>query len=74
MTKCIYELSTYNEVIDQLANLNYKEKYQLVNYLIIVGNREKAFEILKGLYKEKLSKNQINQLDFLQLIYHINNI
>lgn len=73
MSKCIYKLSTYNEVIDQLANLNFKEKYQLVNYLIIVGNKEKAFEILKGLYKEKLSKNQINQLDFLQLIYHINN-
>ncbi len=73
MPKCIYKLSTYNEVIDQLANLNFKEKYQLVNYLIIVGNKEKAFEILKGLYKEKLSKNQINQLDFLQLIYHINN-
>ena len=73
MAKCIYELSTYNEAIDKLTNLTFKEKYQLVNYLIIVGNKEKAFEILKGLYKEKLSKKQINQLDFLQLIYHINN-
>ena len=73
MAKCIYELSTYNEVIDKLTNLTFKEKYQLVNYLMIVGNKEKAFEILKGVYKEKLSKKQMNQLDFLQLIYHINN-
>lgn len=73
MPKCIYELSTYNEVIDKITNLNFKEKYQLVNYLIIVGNKEKTFEILRGLYKEKLSRKQINQLDFLQLIYHINN-
>lgn len=73
MRKSIYELLSYNEVIDKLTNLTFKEKYQLVNYLIIVGNKEKAFEILKCLYKEKLSKKQINQLDFLQLIYHINN-
>ena len=73
MTKNIYEFSTYNEIINKFENLNFKEKYQLVNYLIIVGNKEKAFEYLKRTYKEKLSKNQINQLDFLQLIYHINN-
>lgn len=73
MNKNIYELSTYNEVIDRFEKLNFKEKYQLVNYLIIVGNKEKAFEMLKSIYKEKLSQKQINQLDFLQLIYHINN-
>ncbi len=73
MTKNIYELSTYSEIINKFEELNFKEKYQLVNYLIIVGNKEKAFEILKRTYKEKLSKNQINQLDFLQLKYHINN-
>ena len=43
MSKCIYKLSTYNEVIDQLANLNFKEKYQLVNYLIIVGKKRNNY-------------------------------
>ena len=73
MTKKIYELSTYSEIINKFKELNFREKYQLVNYLIIVGNKEKAFDFLKRMYKEKLSKDQINKLDFLQLIYHINN-
>lgn len=73
MTKKIYELSTYSEIINKFEELNFREKYQLVNYLIIVGNKEKAFDFLKRMYKEKLSKDQINKLDFLQLIYHINN-
>lgn len=73
MTKKIYELSTYSEIISKFEELNFREKYQLVNYLIIVGNKEKAFDFLKRMYKEKLSKDQINKLDFLQLIYHINN-
>lgn len=73
MNKKIYELSSHNEIIDEFDKLNFKEKYQLVNYLIIVGNKEKAFEILKRIYKEKLSKKKVEQLDFLQLIYHINN-
>lgn len=73
MTKKIYELSTYSEIINKFEELNFREKYQLVNYLIIVGNKEKAFDFLKRMYKEKLSKVQINKLDFLQLIYHINN-
>ena len=72
MNKKIYELSSHNEIIDKFDKLNFKEKYQLVNYLIIVGNKEKAFEILKRIYKEKLSKRKVEQLDFLQLIYHIN--
>ena len=73
MTKKIYELSTYSEIINKFEELNFREKYQLVNFLIIVGNKEKAFDFLKRMYKEKLSKDQINKLDFLQLIYHINN-
>lgn len=73
MTKKIYELSTYSEIINKFEELNFREKYQLVNYLIIVGNKEKAFDFLKRMYKEKLSKDQNNKLDFLQLIYHINN-
>ena len=73
MTKKIYELSTYSEIINKFEELNFREKHQLVNYLIIVGNKEKAFDFLKRMYKEKLSKDQINKLDFLQLIYHINN-
>jgi len=73
LTKKIYELSTYSEIINKFEELNFREKYQLVNYLIIVGNKEKAFDFLKRMYKEKLSKDQINKLDFLQLIYHINN-
>lgn len=73
MTKKIYELSTYSEIINKFEELNFRKKYQLVNYLIIVGNKEKAFDFLKRMYKEKLSKDQINKLDFLQLIYHINN-
>lgn len=73
MTKKIYELSTYSEIINKFEELNFREQYQLVNYLIIVGNKEKAFDFLKRMYKEKLSKDQINKLDFLQLIYHINN-
>lgn len=73
MTKKIYELSIYSEIINKFEELNFREKYQLVNYLIIVGNKEKAFDFLKRMYKEKLSKDQINKLDFLQLIYHINN-
>lgn len=73
MTKKIYELSTYSEIINKFEELNFREKYQLVNYLIIVGNKEKAFDFLKRMYKEKLSKDQMNKLDFLQLIYHINN-
>lgn len=73
MTKKIYELSTYSEIINKFEELNFREKYQLVNYLIIVGNKEKAFDFLKRMYKEKLSKDQISKLDFLQLIYHINN-
>lgn len=73
MNRKIYELSSYNEIIDKFDELNFKEKYQLVNYLIIVDNKEKAFELLKIIYKEKLSKKEIEQLDYLQLIYHINN-
>ena len=73
MNRKVYELSSYNEIIDKFDELNFKEKYQLVNYLIIVDNKEKAFELLKKIYKEKLSKREIEQLDYLQLIYHINN-
>ena len=56
MNKKIYELSSHNEIIDEFDKLNFKEKYQLVNYLIIVGNKEKAFEILKRIYKEIIKK------------------
>lgn len=73
MNKKIYELSSYNEVIDKFDKLSFKEKYQLANYLIIIGNKEKAFEVLKRIYKEKLSKKEVEQLDSLQLIYHIKN-
>ena len=73
MTKNIYELSTYIEIIDDIDRLNFKQKYQLINYLIIVGQKEKAFEVLKIVYNEKLSKKEKKRLDFLQLIYHINN-
>ena len=73
MNRKIYELSSYNEVINEFDKLNFKEKYQLVNYLNIVGNKEKAFEMLKMIYKEKLSKRKIERLDYLQLIYYINN-
>ena len=73
MKNKIYELSSYREIIDKFDELTFEEKYQLANYLIIVGNKEQAFEVLKNIYKEKLSKRKTKQIDFLQLIYHINN-
>ena len=73
MKNKIYELSSYREIIDKFDELTFEEKYQLANYLIIVGNKEQAFEVLKNIYKEKLSKRKTKQIYFLQLIYHINN-
>lgn len=73
MNKRIYELSSCRDIMDRFDELKFEEKYQLANYLIIVGNNEQAFEVLKKIYKDKLSKNKIRQIDFLQLIYHINN-
>lgn len=73
MNRKIYSLSSYTQIIKEFDKLNFKEKYQLINYLIIVDNNNKAFELLKRIYKSKLSKRKIEKLNYLQLIYYINN-
>ena len=73
MKEKIYNLKDYNSIIEKFKELSFKEKYEFINYLFITGNNDKVFECLKIMYKEKLYKWQIKKIDYLQLIYHINN-
>ncbi len=72
MINNIYKIKSYKEIIDNFEKLSFKRKCEFVNYLFMTGNYDISFEILRGMYKLKLKPKEINRIDYLQLIYHIN--
>ena len=73
MNKNIYEFSSYKQIIEKFDSICFNDKYKLINYLFITGNNSEVLELLKKMYQTKLSKKEKNKVDYLQLIYHINN-
>lgn len=73
MKREIYKLKSYKEAVNEFDLLSFDEKYKIINYLFITGNNDNVFELLKKLYSIKLSNKEKRKVDYLQLIYHINN-